>query len=85
MRWQERAQRVGQVFRFPCGRRHGKHEPAANGVRAFPRGVDPPGDESGDQRPQRGRRDEVTLAAFRRARLNVECGTELGVFGYCGK
>ena len=63
MRRQERAERRGQVLGLPRGRGHGEHEPAG----AVPASVGAPaadaGRERGDeQRPQRGRRDEVTLA-----------------------
>ena len=44
-----------------------------------------PGRERGDkQRPQRGRRDNVTLARVGRVRAGKR-GTELGINGYCGQ
>jgi hypothetical protein len=78
VRGHERAQRRGQVLGLARGRGDREHEPAGT-----TRG---PGRESSrDQRAQCLRRDKVTLAGLRSAGLDVECGTELGIFGYGGQ
>jgi len=82
---QECAKRGRQVLGLPRGRGHGEYEPAGavpagSGVRAADAGRE----RRDDQRPQRWRRDEVTLAAGQVGWAG-EGGRELGIFGNGGE
>jgi len=78
MRRHERAQRRGQVLGLPRGRGDREHE-AARAARG------PRRERGRDYRAQCLRGDEVTLAGFRRAGLEVKGGAEVGIFGYGGE